>query len=201
MNIQLGCVAELTWTVADTSGDVIDLLDAPRPFLVGSADLLPKMSEALLGHAAGDELELHLEPEHAFGDYIAQLVFFANRTSLPKLINDTLEEGSVLQADLFAGGAHGAPADLLSSLPGRPEDHFFRVTELYDEHVVLDGNHPLAGMALRLSVKVHSVRPADAEEAEAGTAQLDDAPDGWVSIMADLSPDAGSAHTFGKGLH
>jgi FKBP-type peptidyl-prolyl cis-trans isomerase SlyD len=36
----------------------------------------------------------------------------------------------------------------------------YTVTEIYPEHVVLDGNHPLAGIALRLSLKVESVREA-----------------------------------------
>jgi FKBP-type peptidyl-prolyl cis-trans isomerase SlyD len=188
MNIQNGCVVDLTWTLKDTTGEVIDVLDTPRAFLVGSPDLLPKMSEALQDHVAGDEMELHLEPEHAFGDYLPKLVFFAQRANLPATLNDGLEEGTPLQANLFAQGAHGAPADLLDGLA---EDAMFRVTELYEEHVVLDGNHPLAGIALRLDLKVHAVRPADPEEAEAGSAQLDEAPDGWASIMADLAPGAG----------
>jgi len=43
------------------------------------------------------------------------------------------------------------------------------VTEVYPSHVVLDGNHPLAGMALRLHVKVRDVREASADEVEAGS--------------------------------
>ena len=36
---------------------------------------------------------------------------------------------------------------------GMPEDAIYTVTEVYPEHVVLDGNHPLAGMALRLACR------------------------------------------------
>jgi FKBP-type peptidyl-prolyl cis-trans isomerase SlyD len=198
MNIQNGCVVDLTWTLTDTTGEVIDVLDTPRPFLVGSGDLLPKMSEALQDHTAGDEMELHLEPEHAFGDYLPKLVFFAQRTSLPKTLNDSLEEGTPLQASLFAQGAHGAPADLLNGLS---DDAVFRVTELYDEHVVLDGNHPLAGIALRLDLKIHAVRPADPDEVEAGSAQADESPDGWASIMADLAPGTGGPSAGAQTLH
>jgi FKBP-type peptidyl-prolyl cis-trans isomerase SlyD len=43
------------------------------------------------------------------------------------------------------------------------------VTEIYPSHVVLDGNHPLAGMALRLKLKVRDVREASDEEVAAGT--------------------------------
>lgn len=184
MNIDNGHVVELTWALRDTRGELLDEATHPLPFLVGSSDLLPKMSEALLGHTSGDEMELHLEPEHAFGDYDAKRVFFAQRARLPKVLNSALEEGSTLEAKLFAGGAHGAPADLLTGLP---DDTVFRVTELYDEHVVLDGNHPLAGIALRIDLKVHTVRPAEPDEAEAGTAQADVGPEGWASIMAELA--------------
>jgi len=50
-----------------------------------------------------------------------------------------------------------------------PADALYAVTEIYPSHVVLDGNHPLAGIALRLHVRVRDVRDATPEEIEAGT--------------------------------
>jgi FKBP-type peptidyl-prolyl cis-trans isomerase SlyD len=50
-----------------------------------------------------------------------------------------------------------------------PTDVIYIVTEVYPSHVVLDGNHPLAGMALRLHVKVRDVREASEDEIDAGT--------------------------------
>ena len=44
------------------------------------------------------------------------------------------------------------------------------MAEIYPEHIVLDGNHPLAGIALRLQLKVESVREATEEEVGRGTA-------------------------------
>ena len=38
-----------------------------------------------------------------------------------------------------------------------PPDAIY-VTEVYPSHVVLDGNHPLAGIALRLDLTVRDVR-------------------------------------------
>jgi FKBP-type peptidyl-prolyl cis-trans isomerase SlyD len=52
---------------------------------------------------------------------------------------------------------------------GMPDDALYTVTEVYPEHVVLDGNHPLAGIALRLHVKVLDVREASDDEAQAGS--------------------------------
>jgi len=51
-----------------------------------------------------------------------------------------------------------------------PRDLLYTVTEIYPEHVVLDGNHPLAGIALRLHLKVEAVREATEEEIGRGTA-------------------------------
>jgi FKBP-type peptidyl-prolyl cis-trans isomerase SlyD len=50
-----------------------------------------------------------------------------------------------------------------------PADAVYTVTEIYPSHVVLDGNHPLAGLALRLHVRVRDVREATDEEIGAGT--------------------------------
>ena len=51
-----------------------------------------------------------------------------------------------------------------------PPDLLYTVTEIYPEHVVLDGNHPLAGIALRLHLKVEGVREATEEEIGRGSA-------------------------------
>ena len=48
-----------------------------------------------------------------------------------------------------------------------PADVIYIVTDVFPSHVVLDGNHPLAGMALRLTMKVQDVRDASSEELEA----------------------------------
>jgi FKBP-type peptidyl-prolyl cis-trans isomerase SlyD len=48
-----------------------------------------------------------------------------------------------------------------------PADVIYIVTDVFPSHVVLDGNHPLAGMALRLTMKVQDVRAASSEELEA----------------------------------
>ena len=68
MDITSQCVVELTWTLKDTLGEVLDELDDPVAFYLGGHDLLPKMEEELQGHAAGAKVEWHWEHEEAFGD-------------------------------------------------------------------------------------------------------------------------------------
>ncbi|HRH89127.1 MAG TPA: peptidylprolyl isomerase [Rubrivivax sp.] len=154
MKIAEPCVVSLSWTLSDAQGGLIDELAEPVEFFYGGDDLLPKVEEALLGHEAGHEAQLHLEPEHAFGDYRAELVCFEARELFP----EQLEVGMQFE---------GLPPG--SSTPGMPADVVYTVTELYPSHVVLDGNHPLAGMALRLHLKVRDVREASDDEIEAGT--------------------------------
>ena len=153
MEITPQCVVALTWTLKDTLGEVLDELDDPVEFLVGGGDLLPKIEEALQGHAPGAKMDLHLEPEEAFGDYNEQLVFLESRDIFP----DLLEEGMTFEG-LPPGAKALAPAGVI-----------YTVTEVYPEHVVLDGNHPLAGIAIRLKLKVESVREATEEEIGRGT--------------------------------
>lgn len=155
MEISEQCVVALTWTLKDTLGEILDILDEPVEFLVGGSDLLKKIEEQLQGHEAGDRLDLHLEPEEAFGDYDEERVFLELRALFP----DTLEEGLTFEGHALPAGCSGqAPADTI-----------YTVTEIYPEHVVLDGNHPLAGIALRLSLKVMSVREATESEIGRGS--------------------------------
>ncbi len=154
MEISNQCVVALTWTLKDTLGDTLDTLEAPVEFLVGGDDLLAKIEEALQGHEAGDRVDLHLEPEDAFGEYDENLVFLEPRAVFPA----ELEEGMTF-GELPAGATSEVPADALLT-----------VTEIYPEHVVLDANHPLAGIALRLSLKVEGVREATEEEIGRGSA-------------------------------
>ncbi len=123
-------------------------------FFVGGDDLLEKVEEALTGQEVGFETCLHLEPEHAFGEYQPELVFFEERTIFPESVEPGMQ---------FDGPPEGAKTE------GMPADAVYTVTEVYDTHVVLDGNHPLAGIALKLDVKVRDVREATEDEIEAGT--------------------------------
>ena len=156
MDITEQCVVALTWTLKDTLGEELDVLDAPVEFLVGGDDLLKRIEEALQGHKAGDTLELHLEPEEAFGDYEDQLIFLEARSLFPQ----ELEEGMTYEGSSLPQGCN----------PAAPKDALYTVTDIYPEHVVLDGNHPLAGIALRLKLKVEAVREATEEEIGRGSA-------------------------------
>ncbi len=155
MKITPQCVVALTWTLKDTLGDVLDELDEPVEFLLGGHDLLAKIEEALQGHEPSDRLELHLEPEDAFGDYDELLVFLEQR----KLFPLEIEEGMTFDGTALPKGV----------TPEIPAAKIYTATEIYPEHIVLDGNHPLAGIAIRLALKVEAVREATVDEIGSGS--------------------------------
>ncbi len=155
MEITEQCVVALTWTLKDTLGEELDVLDEPVEFLVGGNDLLARIEEALQGHGVGATLSLHLEPEDAFGDFQDQLLFLEPRALFPA----ELEVGMTFEGSALPEGCN----------PDAPRDALYTVSEIYPEHVVLDGNHPLAGIAIRLHLKVCGVRQATEEEVGRGT--------------------------------
>lgn len=147
MQIAPHTVVTLAYQVTDPDGEMVDAGERPIVYLHGGFDdIFPKIEEALLGKVAGDQVQIKLQPDEAFGEYDADLVQIEPRGSFP----ETLQVGMQFE---------GAPT-------GSGEDDFilYRVTEIIDDKVMLDGNHPLAGMALVFSCTVSDVRAASDEE-------------------------------------
>lgn len=177
MEITQQCVVALTWTLKDTLGEELDVLDDPVEFLIGGNDLLPPIEEALQGHSAGASVLLQIEPAEAFGDFNDQLLFLEPRELFPT----DLEVGLTMEGSALPVGCN----------PKAPKDALYAVTDIYPEHVVLDGNHPLAGIAIRISIKVESVREATDEEIERGTCGT-----GFFKVQIASDDDAQSDRTL-----
>ncbi len=155
MEINQQCVVALTWTLKDTLGEELDVLDEPVEFLVGGNDLLPVIEAALQGYSAGSSLQLQIEPEQAFGDFNDQLLFLEPRHLFPS----DLQLGLTKEGSALPEGCN----------PNAPRDTLYTITDLYPDHVVLDGNHPLAGIAIRITMRVEAVREATEEEVGRGS--------------------------------
>jgi FKBP-type peptidyl-prolyl cis-trans isomerase SlyD len=176
MEITQQCVVALTWTLKDTLGEELDVLDEPVEFLVGGNDLLPVLESALQGYTAGSSVLLQIEPEQAFGDFDDQLLFLEPRHLFP----DDLQTGLTMEGNALPNGCN----------PNAPRDTLYTITDIYPDHVVLDGNHPLAGIAIRISLHVESVREATEEEVKRGSC-------GTGFFKLQVAPDADpSDHTL-----
>jgi FKBP-type peptidyl-prolyl cis-trans isomerase SlyD len=125
---------------------------------------------------------LHLEPEDAFGDFIDKLLFLEPKAKFPK---------NVAVGDHFEGLPAGCH-------PDAPPDLLYTVTEVYPDHVVLDANHPLAGIALRLHLKVAAIREATEEEIGDGTAGVGFFKIGGAARPAEDSGDGDEAADDGQ---
>jgi FKBP-type peptidyl-prolyl cis-trans isomerase SlyD len=148
MKIAKNTVVTLHYKLSDAQGNLIEESTEPMVYLHGGYEnTLPKIEEALDGKEVGYETTVHLEPEDAFGDYDPSLIKIEPRNRLP----EPIEVGMQFE---------GTP----DSDDEEEESVIFTVTDIADDKVVLDGNHPLAGMALRFSLNVAAVRAATDDE-------------------------------------
>ena len=150
MKIAKNTVVTVHYKLSDAQGNLIEDGREPMVYLHGDYDnTLPKIEEALDGQEAGFSTTIQVEPDDAFGEYDADLVKLEPRHRLPS----PLEVGMQ-----FEGMPEGSDDE---------EDAvIYTVTRIVDDMVELDGNHPLAGIALRFYLEVADVRAATEEEIE-----------------------------------
>ena len=132
----------------DAQGALLQASPGPVTYLHGGyGGLLEALEGALEGKHPGESIKVQLEPEQAFGEYDAKLL----RVEPAARYGAGLRIGMEVE-DAFEGGA-----------PSR-----YTVTDHAGDKVVLDANHPLAGMALRFFCTITAVRQATKEELNRG---------------------------------
>ncbi len=142
-------VVTLNYTVRDPEGAIIDDGHHPLVYLYGGYDgIFPKLEETLHGKKQGETLQVKLQPDDAFGDYDESLILVEDA----KLFPENIEVGMSFERVSDDG----------------EEEIIYRVTDIADGKVVVDGNHPLAGVALVFDITVAEVRKATAEEISHG---------------------------------
>jgi len=140
-------VVTLDYNVTDSDGELVDAGKEPLVYLHGGHDdIFPKIEEAVQDKKVGETVKVKLQPEEAFGDYDEELIQIESRDQFPKELQVGMQ---------FEGGPEGGDDD---------DFIIYRVTDIADDKVVLDGNHPLAGMSLIFTCTVTAVRPASEEE-------------------------------------
>ena len=149
MQIGKDTVVGLSYELLDTDGKVIEKTDEPFEYLHGGYHgIFPLVEKALAGKGIGDSCRVRLEPEDAFGEYDAELVHLEPRDKFPEKLKVGMQ---------FTGHGTQSGNTLL-----------YTVTDIADDKVVLDGNHPLAGQTLQFSCTVSAVRAATKEEVSHG---------------------------------
>ena len=151
MIVARNAVVSLDVELFDFQGEMLDHPEQPAQYLHGGyGDLFPKVEAALEGGAVGARVQVRLEPDDAFGEYDEDLLRVDMRDRFP----ETLEVGMRFEAE-----------------PGsEDEGMIFTVTDIAEDKVVLDGNHPLAGLGIRFDCTVLDIRPANEGEIANGSA-------------------------------
>jgi FKBP-type peptidyl-prolyl cis-trans isomerase SlyD len=146
MKIDNDTLISIDISMYDAQGNLLEESDAPLTYLHGHSDIFGRIEEELRGKEAGAHVSLQLEPEEAFGDYDPELVTLAPVEDL----------GEGVTVGMRVDGASIGASQVL-----------YTITDIAEGMAVLDGNHPLAGFALRFEITVIDVRAATAEEIEA----------------------------------
>jgi FKBP-type peptidyl-prolyl cis-trans isomerase SlyD len=143
-------VVGIHYKLTNEAGEVLDSSENAQPllFIHGIGMLIPGLENALTGKTTGDKMQVTVQPEDGYGVRDQGLV-----QQVPKAQFDESEEiqvGMQFQVETQEGAI------------------VVTVTEIGDDTVTIDGNHPLAGMVLNFDVSVEEVRDATQEELDHG---------------------------------
>lgn len=157
MKIANNNVVSIEYTLKNDQGETIDTSEgrAPLLYIQGIGNIIPGLEKALEGKGVGDHIQVKISPEEGYGVREDALVQKVPKDQFES--SENLEVGMQFEVDSPQGQMVVA------------------VTKIEDTHVVIDGNHPLAGVSLNFDVRVKDVRVATAEELRHGHAH---GPDG-----------------------
>ena len=143
-------VVTIDYTLKDSEGEVLDTSEGEEPlqYIHGTDTLVPGLERRLEGTSPGDEIAVTVEPADGYGLRDDELVVSMPRERFSEI--DDLSVGMQLEARNDEG------------------PQLITVTEIGDEAVTVDANHPLAGAVLHFDVSVREVRQATSEEIEHG---------------------------------
>lgn len=150
MKVAENTVVVIDYTLTNNEGQVIDSSEGAGPlaYLHGAGNIIPGLEDALLGKEAGDEVKASIEPANAYGER-----------------HDALKQE--VPAELFSG-VEKVEVGMQFQSETDQGPVLVTVTEVGEQTITVDGNHPLAGVHLNFDVNVREVREATAEELEHG---------------------------------
>lgn len=150
MKVAENSVVVIDYTLTNNEGQVIDSSEGAGPlaYLHGAGNIIPGLEDALLGKEAGDEVKASIEPVNAYGER-----------------HDALKQE--VPAELFSG-VEKVEVGMQFQSETDQGPVLVTVTEIGNETITVDGNHPLAGVHLNFDVSVREVREATPEELEHG---------------------------------
>jgi peptidylprolyl isomerase len=135
-----GDTVKVHYTVKLTDGTVVDTSSGrdPLEFKLGDGQIIPGFEEAVVGMETGEKSVANVAPEKAYGPHHEELTVKISRDEFPADIDPEL--GRRLQLARESG-------DTVNVV----------ITDVTDEHVTLDANHPLAGEELTFEIELMEI--------------------------------------------
>ena len=143
-------VISIDYVLTDPKGQIIDSSKdmGPLEYIHGTGHLIPGLERALEGKETGSNIKVTIEPKDGYGEIRPEMV-----QSIPRSQFDS-EAGIEVGMQFMANTEEGRI--------------ILRVVKVEGEQVVVDGNHPLAGVVLTFNVDIRNVREATEEELRHG---------------------------------
>ena len=155
MSLTIGdnLVVSMHYKLTDDSGKLLDssVGSEPLTYLQGAGNIIPGLENALLGKVEGDLAQVRVEPADGYGEINAEMIQAVDKAAFQGV--ESIEVGMRFEAQDSDGSVN----------------HII-VTQVEDDKVTVDGNHPLAGVSLNFDVEIVAVRTATTEEIEHGHA-------------------------------
>ncbi len=146
MQISKNSVVTLNYTLKNDAGDILDQSqDGSFQYLHGAGGIIPGLENQLDGKSAGDNFTAHIEPADGYGERDESMI-----QVVPK---DMFESGHPVEEGMQFH-AQSPEGDMLT----------VTIVKVEGDEITVDGNHPLAGMALNFDIEVADVRAASEEE-------------------------------------
>ncbi len=164
MAFQVGpdTVVHFSYSLSDADGELCEASEEELSFLFGYGQLAPVLEAAFDGLFPGEERVLTLEPEAAFG---------------PR------DEQAVVEFDRADFGPDVRPGDEFVVDHDSGDVSALTVLDVFDDRVVVDTNHPLAGQRVSLRVRVEAVRPATSVELSLAAEELESQERAFPSLL------------------
>ncbi len=163
MKISQDALVEFTYTITDQDNNIVEQVDMPVNYIHGRhSGMHEKIEKALENRREGDVIQVTLDPDEGFGPIDPSMIFEDDIANVPEQVRHL-----------------GAEAEFHND---RGETRTFRVTRIENGKITMDGNHPLAGKAIRFTLKIIQVRPATEAELSG------QAPTGQAAAPPDAEP-------------
>jgi FKBP-type peptidyl-prolyl cis-trans isomerase SlyD len=149
MRIEKNMVVSIDYVLLDSTGKTMEKTEFPINYLHGGYDdIFPIVEDVLQNKEIGHSCSVLMSPENHFGEYDSDLVRVEPRNAFPENIKIGMQ---------FEGEEENSKITLI-----------YTITDITEDKVIVDGNHPLAGMTLHFDCTVTGVRPATEEEISHG---------------------------------